>query len=132
MFLLAACADLPEGWEDAERIADFSQSPCSGDPYEGPEATVTTSVDDGATAFVYDAAQFRCSQDVEGFARIDGDVLGVLVQPVDMNPSSIAKCDCLYRLEFTVPEWDGAWEVWRRWDAINDPNDPELVATSED
>lgn len=129
--LALACVDLPEGWEDAVPISDFSQRECSGDPYGEYDETVTATLADGDLDFVWDEAPFRCAQDVEGFYRTEGDLLQVLVQPVDMNPRAVAGCDCLYRLDFTVPDWSGPWEAWRRWDNINDPNDPELIDVSD-
>jgi hypothetical protein len=71
---------------------------------------------------------FRCAQDVEGFALDDGVALKVLVQPVVMRPRIVAGCDCAYRVEMTVLSAAGTVEAWKRWDALNEPNDPMLVA----
>lgn len=131
---LAACGpDLPEGWEDAEPIDDFVQRACEGDPYAGTPATVTAQAADGAVDVVYDKAHFRCAQDVEGFYRADGAAVSVLVQPVDMDPEMVAKCDCLYTIEMGIPVAAETVTVFRRWDNINDPNDPveEGTATVE-
>ncbi len=131
VLLLVACTDLPEGWEDAAPIEDFSQKACDGSPYEEYETTVTAAPEGDATRFEWENAHFRCAQDVEGFYRFDGPLLQVLVQPVDMHPSVVAGCDCLYNIDFSVEGADDGWELWRRWDALNEPNDPVLVEASE-
>jgi hypothetical protein len=86
---------------------------------------------EGGSAFDWSNAHFRCAQDVGGFYRMDGETVEVLIQPVDMNPSEVARCDCLYDVSFEVPERATSWALWRRWDNLNEPNDPELVAQSE-
>jgi len=135
----AACgADLPEGWEDARRVAALEQSACAGDPYGaddtggGPDERVEASASADGLAVSYLEAHFRCAQDVAGWYRTpDGDV-DVLVQPVDMNPRSVAKCDCLYDVTFTVPvQAPVTLTLYRRWDNLNDPNEPVLVGTVE-
>lgn len=132
LFLLFACADLPEGWEDARRIEGFEQKACEGDPYDDSITDqVTATPAGGGVGFVWENAHYRCAQDVEGFYRFDGPLLQVLVQPVDMHPTTVAGCDCLYRVGFSVDGAEDGWELWRRWDALNEPNAPELVARSE-
>ena len=132
LLLLVACApDLPAGWEDAEPIADFHQAACEGDPYGKFEPTVSAAESDGGLAITYDKAVFRCEQDVEGFYKLDGDTVSVLVQPIDMNPSIVAGCDCLYTLDMGVEATGATVEMWRRWDNLNDPNDPVLIDTVE-
>ena len=114
LVLVLACGpDLPAGWEDASPVEGFTQSECAGDALSDtgqqdvPGATATGgSVDVSVTA-----AQFRCSQAVEGFWRADGDALFVLVQPTDMHPSSVAKCDCLYDLQLTFPGSPGGLDA---------------------
>lgn len=129
IFLLGCGPDLPEGWEDAEPIADFAQTDCGESPYDGYEVLLSATAAGGGVDLVYDHAHFRCEQEVEGFYRVDGDRLSVLVQPVDMHPSVVAACDCLYTVTMGLPETGAEVEVWRRWDDINDPNDPVSVGT---
>lgn len=132
LVLLVACGpDLPAGWEEAEPIPDFHQAACAGDPYGDYEPVVTAEQSDGGLAITYEKAHFRCEQDVEGFFKVEGDTLAVLVQPIDMNPSMVAACDCLYTLDMGVGATGTTVEMWRRWDNLNDPNDPELVDTVE-
>ena len=105
---LAAChwgADLPAGWEDAESVDDFSQNRCKDDAYDtgAPEAMSAT-VGDPGIRVTGDPVHFRCDQEVEGFYKADTETVDVLVQPADMNPRSVAKCDCSYRVEAGIPE----------------------------
>jgi hypothetical protein len=79
-------------------------------------------------------AHFRCEQSVEGFLRESGSAVDLLVQPIDMNPTSVAMCDCLYEIVMIVkPLAAGQHDVtlYRRWDAINEPNDPVLIGTAQ-
>jgi len=138
--LLVGCApDLPEGWQDAESVDDFTQDECDDtggtDPDE-VETTVTATADDPGLRVVGEGVFFRCSQDVEGFFRTRGDAVDVLVQPVDMNPRSVAKCDCSYRIEAGIPEEPPATvNLYRRSDHHGqdegEPNDPTLVGSAE-
>lgn len=127
---LGACASLPAGWEDATSIADFTQAECSGSPYEEYDERAEATVADGAVTVEVSQSHFRCEQDVEGFYRMDGDTLQVLVQPVDMNPRIVAGCDCLYDLNMTVDVDASEVEVFRRWDDLNDDNDPVAIPTT--
>lgn len=46
---------------------------------------------------------FRYAQPVTGYVRVSGNAVDVLVQPADMNPSSVSKCDCLYDISLHIP-----------------------------
>lgn len=134
LLVLVGCTDLPEGWEDAEPIDDFYQRACGdGDPYaeesnERVEAEGTPDV----ISVDYLEAHFRCAQSVEGFFKVNGDAVDVLVQPVDMDPSSVAACDCLYDIYMTLPvEPPASLTLYRRWDNLNDPNDPVEIGSVE-
>lgn len=131
-FALVGCgADLPDGWEQAQPVEELVQRECGGSPYDtGVVAGVEADL--GADPLTVDATSvpFRCAQDVEGFWKQDGDTVEVLVQPIDMHPSRVAACDCLYDLEIVVgsPESEPSEVVlWRRWDDLNDDNDPVEV-----
>jgi hypothetical protein len=120
LVLLGACEpDLPDGWEDAVAVDDFTQDDCDdtgGDPPD-LETTVTASEDEPGLRVVGNNVQFRCAQDVEGFYQRSGEAVDVLVQPVDMNPESVLKCDCYYRIEAGIPEEPPATvSLYRRWD----------------
>ncbi|WP_437718284.1 hypothetical protein WMF45_18800 [Sorangium sp. So ce448] len=135
--LVVGCggADLPEGWEDAEAIEGLTQSECKAGVSEDTvqEALVATP-ERGAVHIEYRAAQFRCDQEVEGFVRIADSRVDVLVQPVDMDPGSVAGCDCRYDIDMAIKGLSkGAFavELYRRWDNINDPNDPKKIGSTE-
>jgi hypothetical protein len=130
-------ADLPADWEEAEEIPGLDQSECEGDPYGGTgedgfdeRATFTGEV--GSVRVLYNDAHFRCEQPVEAFVRRGDNTLDVLVQPIDMNPDMVAGCDCLYDIVVEIKNLvagDYAVSLSRRWDNINDPNDPVPIAT---
>jgi hypothetical protein len=126
VLLLAACGpDLPEGWEDAERVHDLEQADCAGNPYEEHDEHIEVDFDRDPVRVDYLEAHFRCAQDVEAFARSDGADLSLLVQPIDMDPKVVAGCDCLFDIRMDVAEHEGTPDVvtlWRRWDNLNDPN----------
>lgn len=124
-------ADLPAGWEGATRIEDFMQSECNGSPYDGPQETAVFSSTDGGIRAVYEPAHFRCAQPVAGFIKVGTNSADVLVQPVDMDPESIAKCDCLYSVELVFSVEPGRYQVtlYRRWDHRSGADDPLEIAS---
>lgn len=129
--LLIACRpDLPAGWEDAQPVLDLTQSPCDGDPYGENDERVEATAEGSNLAVDYLEAHFRCAQEVEGFYREDADTVDVLVQPIDMDPRAVAGCDCLYNVSMTVPvAAPVSLTLFRRWDNINDPNDPVEIGS---
>lgn len=132
LLLLACFADLPPGWEDARPIDDFAQSPCEGSPYDtGWSEAMSAWAEDPGLRVVGEPLHFRCEQDVEGFYRTGEGRVDLLVQPVRMRPKVVAGCDCLYRVEAGIPEAPPAEvSLYRRWDALNEPNDPVRVGTA--
>ena len=141
IFLSLACAcqpDLPEGWENAVAVDDFVQDDCDDTGGTPPdlEASVTASEEEPGIRVVGEDVRFRCAQDVEGFYRNDGETVDVLVQPTNMEPKSVAKCDCYYRIEAGIPEDAPATvSFYRRGDNYGndeeETNDPVLVGTVE-
>jgi hypothetical protein len=131
--MIAACVDLPDGWEDARPVDELRQAACAGSPYEGYDERVEGSLDASPLNIAVRESSFRCEQDVEGFYRVRGGTLDLLIQPIDMNPNVVAGCDCLYDIEMSIAlEVDlapSAASVYRRWDNLNEPNDPVLVGT---
>jgi hypothetical protein len=127
-------SDLPAGWETAERVEELSQAPCGGSALRDdiPEELGWSAADTGLTV-TYDHAHFRCVQDVEAFIRRGKDALDLLVQPIDMNPTAVAGCDCLYdiALQVSAPRGDYALTLYRRWDNINRPNTPVKIGEAE-
>lgn len=135
--LLIACGrpDLPPGWEGAEPVDSLDQAPCEGSPYEDHDERVEGDLSASPFQVALREGHFRCEQEVEGFYRVVGGDIEVLVQPIDMKPRQVAGCDCLYDVEMTVrPEADlapNAITVYRRWDHHNSPNEPVRVGTVE-
>lgn len=133
----AACGssprtDLPPGWEGAVRIEDFAQLPCEGDAYAGPPEAIAVQPGAGRLSIEYQHAHFRCQQDVEGFLRRGVGTVDVLVQPVDMDPKTVARCDCRYPITIglSMPPGSYVTTVFRRWDNINTPNAPVEIGSS--
>ncbi len=134
LVLPSACGpdvDLPAGWEEAVWIEDFIQYECDGSPSTDDwVSTVIASAIQPGLRVIGDDLPFRCEQDVEGFYRVSGEAVDVLVQPVEMDPDEVARCDCLYRIEAGIPEAPPATvTLYRRWDNLNVPNRPVLVGS---
>lgn len=125
-------ADLPAGWEDAARIESLVQHECkSGSAIESPEG-VRFAAGPQDLEVAYDHAHFRCEQKVEGFVRESAAAIELLVQPVEMDPSAVAGCDCRYDIAIRLPIRSGRYvaKLYRRWDNINDPNLPVAIGES--
>jgi hypothetical protein len=111
-------------------VAELTQAECSGSPLDNRNEQVSFTPSKGKVDIDYQEAHFRCAQDVEGFFRTTGSGIDVLVQPVDMNPDSVARCDCLYDITILLdPVTPGqhAVAVYRRWDNINEDNEPVRI-----
>ncbi|HEX6766960.1 MAG TPA: hypothetical protein VF103_15800 [Polyangiaceae bacterium] len=127
-----AAADLPSDWQGAERVTNLMQLDCEGSPLEGSNERATFLPGDGSLGVQYEEAHFRCQQDVEGFFKDEGETLDILVQPNEMHPTSVARCDCLYDITMAIePLGAGSRQVtlFRRWDDINEPNDPVQIGS---
>lgn len=135
----AGCADLPEGWEDAQPVDALVQSACLGDvsvTTTNGEITVDRRIEVEMTSrdpltLEVSRASLRCDQAVEGFWQVDGDTVEVLYQPKEMHPKSVAKCTCPYDLSITVGSLSptpSSAAVYARGDAYGDDDPvPELV-----
>ncbi|HCF61207.1 MAG TPA: hypothetical protein DFS52_24820 [Myxococcales bacterium] len=123
-------ADLPKGWEDAERVS-LNQGECEGNPYEGEQSSVQVSAFSKGIDVACRKAHFRCEQEVEAFVRESDGRIDLLFQPVDMDPGTVAKCDCLYDLTVALEKDPGSYEVrvFRRWDNLNEPNEPVKIGS---
>ena len=138
-FFFLSCTNLPDGWEDATRIEVFDQAECiTPDPeLDGLEQDeddfyqISGAINNNALDITYLAAEFRCSQSVEGFHMVDGNLISILVQPIDMKPRMVAKCGgCQYDIEMSVPvaQQDSyEVEVYHRTDAYAGDPTMELV-----
>lgn len=94
---------LPEGWAGAVALP-LIQSACAGDPYTTPPRPRLELAASGAGLVgVYREAQFRCgNQQLCGFLAESAAVSRVLVQPCDLHPDNVTRCDCLYDVMFTL------------------------------
>ena len=129
---LASCgggADLPKGWEGA-RSLPITQPTCSDGTGLGLESTVIATGHAGGIDVLYQRATFRCDQKVQAFLREKDGAFDVLFQPLLMNPSTVARCDCAYNLEtsFGAPSGEHKVTVWKRWDAYGQASAPEPIA----
>jgi hypothetical protein len=121
-------SDLPPGWEAAARLS-VDQSACQQGA--GPPALMLMR-DMGRLRGTYAHAAFRCQQRLCGY-RLDAGQTRILVQPCEMDPSAVPKCDCLYTVGFDLPELESGRtvELHRRLDrygALTEPT-PELVGS---
>jgi hypothetical protein len=126
--------DLPKGWEDAERVSHFLQLACPGADSEPGDERMDVRGAEREVLIEYYDAPFRCAQELEAYSKESGSQLDVLVQPVDMHPENVTKCDCLYELHLLVETWQErryAVDLYRRWDHFNSDNDPVEVASTE-
>jgi hypothetical protein len=105
---------------------------CGGGSDESEESIAVEGVASGIE-FAYDHAPFRCAQDVEGFARRSNGQLDILIQPIDMNPSSVAKCDCKYDIAAKLAAAVGEHTVtiYRRGDNIGGASEPVKVDSAD-
>ena len=127
-------ADLPDGWDQAVRVKSFAQAVCPGSDMTFSDEGASFSGGAGNIGVVYKQAHFRCEQKVEGFWKAAGDAVDILVQPIDMNPAAVAMCDCGYDITFVVDPVSAGLHtatLYRRWDAINHPNDPVLIDSAQ-
>ena len=139
---LAACSSgskrfpltFPAGWEGSQAVAQYTQAACSGsaDAPGSPTESFDASAGPASVNIAYHAAHFRCEQSVQGFVRTGPKGLDFLVQPVDMNPASVAGCDCLYEISLAAKAPPGATTVtlYRRWDNSGGSSDPVQVGTA--
>jgi len=80
---------------------------------------VTLKVDGAYLIINYQHARFRCSQKVTFIAKQSGNIITIYVQPVDMNPSSVTRCDCEYTIKGKVGPFNpgtNTVNVIRKWD----------------
>ena len=135
--LLGGCdpADLPEGWEDAEAVDDFSwdESDTGGGCGDTAcEATMSAHAAPPGLRVTGEDLPFIGAEPVEGFYRRNGGQVDVLVQPVDMDPDEDS-CTNLIRIEAGVPEDPPATVTlyWRRHHEQGESAAPVLVGSVE-
>jgi hypothetical protein len=110
--------DLPPGWMDA-RPLEVHQSACgaSADAGGGQPRLVLGKTANGLTGRYLDAA-FRCNQHLCGFVLDARETTRVLVQPCELHPPTVTRCDCFYDVSFDLPARAGRTtvELFRRRD----------------
>jgi hypothetical protein len=114
-------------------VKTFSQGACTGSAYDpNVHETLDVTAGAGSVSIAYHNAHFRCNQTVEGFVRPNSQTLDVLVQPVDMNPATVAKCDCLYEITIGLDAGAGTYTVQlsRRWDHKSGSDGVTLVGSA--
>ena len=96
---------LPGTWADATLMVNLKQAPCNEDMTELFESVpkASTKVLNENLIITYPNAHFRCDQSVQAFVKETKNGYSVLIQPTEMNPVFVAKCDCGYNLEATIP-----------------------------
>lgn len=122
---------LPAGWEGAQALA-VQQTACkSGAPPASPSLELTES--GGVITGVLRDVQLRCEQQACAYVADSGATTRVLVQPCDLHPTSVPKCDCAYDVTFTLPAQADrtAVAVYERDDfyGASTPPQPALVAS---
>ena len=118
-------------------VAAFRQSACTGSIVELENGRRRERAEiegaKGEVRVAYHDAHFRCDQEVAAYAKVRGNAVDILVQPADMNPRTVAKCDCLYDITFSVIDLPPATydvTVQRRWDEKHGVGDPVRVGSA--
>ena len=120
--------ELPLGWSDAREIA-LEQSSCSASEPSSP-------IDHAVLAFLRDArlhvettVRARCSQELCAYRQRRGETEQFLLQPCEMHPDQVAKCDCPYRLTMSTKNERAEQDVelYQRSDAYAGDPGPALL-----
>ncbi len=120
-------ADVPESWACRTSLA-VEQSECQSDALSSDSETFVTATADGHGVMI-SGGHFRCAQEVCAYLDESAETPRLLLQPCDMNPSSVAKCDCLYGLEVDVDVPAEGLDVYTRFDNVGGEKEPTLVGT---
>jgi hypothetical protein len=132
-----SCGDgdaLPADWIGA-RALTIGQSQCKG---SADGTTVTPTIDaidtGGMLAVTINDLSFRCQQSVCAYVMDSGATTRVLVQPCDLHPTNVTRCDCLYDVTFKLQMRVDrtAIDVYKRFDFYGAPTPPTpaLAATA--
>ena len=98
--------NLPGIWSTAILIENFTQEECNEDMEAVMESAPKASVKavNDSLIITYPNAHFRCDQAVQGFIKQTEKGYSILIQPKELNPAMVAKCDCGYKLVATLPK----------------------------
>ena len=96
---------VPGTWVDTTRIGEVTQTSCNEDMTQIIETVpkASTKVLNDSLIITYPNAHFRCDQSVQAFVKHTKNGYAVMIQPTEMNPVFVAKCDCGYNIEATIP-----------------------------
>lgn len=134
---MTACgtAELPEGWEDAAIADEFVADELGQTDYGDPELGAVYISGNLDRLEVRYHASFPCTEDLEGFQRVDGENVDLLVQPTDLHPDAVAGSDCTFDIDFTLVDLDeGTYHVrvYRRDNELVDEDlETELVGEGD-
>jgi hypothetical protein len=121
-------SDLPPGWEGSEELS-LAGWDCTT-PVGSPPAIEIASRAEGLQVVLHRLAK-RCNQDLCAFAREDDAATMVLIQPREMHPEAVTRCDCPAEVAFVLPsrESRGTLAIWYRNDSygLAGPNEPRLI-----
>jgi hypothetical protein len=117
--------DLPAGWAGALSLP-VDQSQCDRSTAMPNAGALMLMRDMGRLRATYQNAQFRCEQRLCAYRLEEAGGTRVLVQPCEMNPGTVARCDCLYSLGFDLVgvETGRTVELHRRWDRYGATAEP--------
>jgi hypothetical protein len=114
-------ADVPDGWTCTTSLS-VEQSECQGDGLSS-DAETSVAASDGQGVMI-SGGHFRCAQEVCAYLDESAETPRLLLQPCDMDPDSVAKCDCLYGLEVDVEVPAEGLDVYSRsdnWGGVQEP-----------
>ncbi|MBC8133157.1 MAG: hypothetical protein H7X95_09265 [Deltaproteobacteria bacterium] len=118
--------------------AKTTQTECSPRSATSPIAATISAIQPPPPAellMTLQDANFRCQQTVCGYVQDFGDLLRVLVQPCDLNPKIVPKCDCTYDVTVTFPARpllpNVRFFVRRDFYGATDDNPPVLVGDTK-
>ena len=125
---LVACGvlELPDGWEEAVPATDFESIEQGAADYDDPELGAVYISGNVDRLEVSHLASFPCTESLEGFQRVEGTQVDLLIQPMDLHPNAVAGSDCAVDIDFAILDLDeGTYHVslYRR---DNDQVDPDM------
>lgn len=140
--VVAVRDDAPDGLNAARgdvHVLPLVQTKCGGAAYGAKRpvrASILFALRDGPSLIVRDLSA-RCNQRVTAKAVARGDVLFVMIEPVNLRPTTVARCSCYMGVDVRIPSGLLAGmktvAVYQRGDAYGTADDripaPVKVAT---
>ncbi len=122
----AETCDVPDGWTCDQTLSVVENDCLLGDP-----ALEVLPTSDGSGILI-SGASFRCEQELCAYLAIDAPNASVLLEPCDMNPTSVAKCSCQHSVTVALdlPAEVTNIDVYTRQDSYGGgPQDAVLVGS---